>query len=364
MNNKIEQYLINQAIQKHTPIHVTFELTPRCNMNCEMCFIRLSKDQLNTQGKLLPLEKWIDISNSLQKAGTLFVLLTGGEPLLYDNFKEIYLTLHQMGMILTLNTNGTLIDEKMADFFMNHPPRRINITLYGTSNETYAKICHNPNGYTQTISAIKLLKERGIHVKLNGTIVPDNVNEIEQLYTIAQELDCPIEMETYLYPSHREREHTFNTSARLSPQEAGCAYIEESRLRFADKYNSYIHDVLNDIDTYKNRPQNLPPQPMLCHGGRSSAWINWKGEMSPCIFMNHISIDVLKNGFQNSWEYIRQCTQEIHLPQQCSNCDLRPGCSICPAMCYCEAGSFEQVPEYVCEYTKTIVDKMREECSR
>ena len=60
--------------------------------------------------------------DQMKEAGTLFVLLTGGELLLYPGFREVYLGLRKMGMILTVNTNGTLLDEGWADFFAQHPP--------------------------------------------------------------------------------------------------------------------------------------------------------------------------------------------------------------------------------------------------
>ena len=52
--------------------------------------------------------------------GTLFILLTGGEPMLYPHFKELYTRLREMGFILTLNTNGTLIDNEMVRILQTH----------------------------------------------------------------------------------------------------------------------------------------------------------------------------------------------------------------------------------------------------
>lgn len=86
--------------------------------------------------------------------------------------------------------------------------------------------------------------------------------------------------------------------------------------------------------------------------------------MSPCIFMNDVSVDVFENGFNQSWEIIKNKTQNIYLPLQCANCDMRPACLVCPATCKLETGEFKEVPQYVCEYTKTIVELMKEECSR
>ena len=72
---------------------------------------------METKGKLRTAGEWIEIAKQMKEAGVLFLLLTGGEPLLYAEFREVYLALKEMGMIITLNTNGTMIDEKWADFF-------------------------------------------------------------------------------------------------------------------------------------------------------------------------------------------------------------------------------------------------------
>lgn len=87
----------------------------------------------------------------MQKSGVLFLLLSGGETLLFLDFRKLYLGLKELGMILTINTNGTLIDEEMDVFFGKHKPRRINITLYGTNEKNYADLCHYPGGFEKTL---------------------------------------------------------------------------------------------------------------------------------------------------------------------------------------------------------------------
>ena len=84
------------------------------------------------------------------KAVSYTHLLTGGEPLLFPGFKELYIELQKMGMILTINTNGTLIDEEWADFFQKYKPRRMNITLYGADDQAYEQLCHYPGGFQKT----------------------------------------------------------------------------------------------------------------------------------------------------------------------------------------------------------------------
>lgn len=102
-----ERSFLQKARQQHIPITGALELLPLCNMNCDMCYVRLSRSEMECQGQLRTVDEWILLAQQMQKAGTLFLLLTGGEPLLFPDFKTLYLELRNMGMILTINTNGT-----------------------------------------------------------------------------------------------------------------------------------------------------------------------------------------------------------------------------------------------------------------
>lgn len=112
--NLLERALVDKANQSRVPITTNFELTPTCTLNCDMCFIRTERSVVERHGGLSPLQQWLDWAEQLQDMGTLFILLTGGEPMLYPHFKELYTRLREMGFILTLNTNGTLIDNEMV----------------------------------------------------------------------------------------------------------------------------------------------------------------------------------------------------------------------------------------------------------
>ena len=100
----------------------------------------------------------------MRDAGTLFLLLTGGEPLIYPDFRRLYLALRDMGFLITINTNGTLIDKDWAAFFGAHKPRRINITLYGADEQAYESLCHYPGGFARVTQGVRLLREQGVPV--------------------------------------------------------------------------------------------------------------------------------------------------------------------------------------------------------
>lgn len=98
--NLLERALVDKANQSRVPITTNFELTPTCTLNCDMCFIRTERSVVERHGGLSPLQQWLDWAEQLQDMGTLFILLTGGEPMLYPHFKELYTRLREMGFIL------------------------------------------------------------------------------------------------------------------------------------------------------------------------------------------------------------------------------------------------------------------------
>ena len=73
---KLISYLHSKGIEKGIPVSGTFELTSRCNFRCEMCYVHGE----NCKSKELSAEEWIALGECAKDAGTVFLLLTGGEP--------------------------------------------------------------------------------------------------------------------------------------------------------------------------------------------------------------------------------------------------------------------------------------------
>ena len=64
------------------------------------------------------------------------------------------------------------------------------------------------------------------------------------------------------------------------------------------------------------------------------------------------SVPVFQTGFKKAWEQIRSEIKNIHSPSKCNTCELRPLCHICPASALYECGSYDEIPDYVCELAK------------
>ena len=154
---QVTEYLYRKATAAGTPLSGTFELTPLCNMRCKMCYVRLTQQQQQAAGPLKTPQQWLELGKKPADAGMLYLLLTGGEPFSYPGFRQVYEGLHRMGLLITINSNGTLIDEATVAWLKECPPVRINISLYGCDDATYLSLCGEPEGFTSTDRAIRLL---------------------------------------------------------------------------------------------------------------------------------------------------------------------------------------------------------------
>lgn len=354
--DSLEKILLNEAAYKQRPINGSLELLPLCNMRCKMCYVRLDHQQVSEQGGLLSTGKWIKIAHEMQKAGVLFLVLTGGEPLLYPGFKKIYLELQKLGMILTINTNGTLINQEWADFFANNRPRRINITVYGGSEKTYISLCQYENGYRNALEGIRLLKEKNIEVKINGSITKDNEHDLEKIYQIGKEMEIPVHVDTYMSPRSMNDNIDSFRHCRLGPEEA--AYIEYISLKHEltkEKFIRYREKKIKEIQNKK-----LYSDGFLCMAANCSFSIDWKGNMRPCVMENRLSFSVLDFGFESAWEKMIKESRSYKINNKCRNCAYRPVCRICVASSHLEANR-DGVPEYLCRYAKKMAELLQNE---
>ena len=354
---RLTEYLHMKASRTKTPISGTFELSPLCNMDCKMCYIKMSKEKQESIARLRTKEEWIELAQKAKEKGMLFLLLTGGEPFLVKDFKELYIELHKMGFCISINSNGTMIDEDVIEWLKHYPPMRINMTLYGASNETYGRLCNNPKGFTQVTKAISLLKENNIQVKLNCSVTPYNNGDLKQMMDFAQEHDLVIQATSYMFPPLRKDETKIGQNNRFNAEDAALygAYISAYSNGF-DRFKEYIefgqlalYDADDDCGVVEG-------DHMRCRAGITSFWMTWEGKMLPCGMIPDEGKDPWEVGFDEAWENAKNIVSEITLPVKCAGCGKKDECRACAAMVYTETGTYDKVPQYRCEMTKNYPD--------
>lgn len=359
---KLTEYLHAKAAGKGVPLSGTFELTPCCNMACKMCYVSMTKAQQEAKAPIKTAREWIELGRVAKEKGMLYLLLTGGEPFLRQDFREIFQSLHRMGLILSINSNGTLIDEETVAWLQQTPPSRINITLYGASDETYGRLCGNPKGYTQVTKAIRLLKQAGISVKLHCSLTPQNAGDTEKIFAFAREEGLIVQATSYMFPPLRRDETMVGMNDRFVPEDA--AYHAANIARLMNGNQQFLQWL----------EQGLPPVPtdtddcleigegngINCRAGKCSFWVTWTGAFLPCGMMPvEGAPDVFAEGFDQAWEYARRYVQDIRLPIKCASCEARDNCKACAAMVYTETGDFCAVPQYRCAMAKAYPDACR-----
>lgn len=349
---KEEERIRNKADQMFSPLGGAMELLPLCNMDCRMCYVRKSRAEMEAEGRMLSCDEWLDIARQAKEQGVLFLLLTGGEPLMYPEFKRLYLRLSEMGFVLTINTNGTLIDEEWADFFAARPCRRLSISVYGRDDATYAALCNHPGGFTQVMRAAELLKERQVPFRFTSSLTGDNADELKELFEIADRFGVQLKTAAYMFPAVR-RGITPEQQVRLDPETAAQMVFRSHQLMQSQMdLDLRIWQTLKRLD---EKPRFWKLKGYTCHAGRSGFWINWKGEMLPCGMMNSPTVSLLNHTFAEAWSDIVQETQKITYSEECIHCRIQNVCSACPANIYAETGAYHVKPAYICRHTKELV---------
>ena len=186
------------AKEKSIPFKGVFELTPRCNFDCNMCYVHLKPDEIPAVGREFTTEEWISIAREAQEAGTIELTLTGGEPFVRPDFREIYEAIHDMGFLIQIFSNGYLLTEETVEWLKKRPPHTMRFTLYGASDETYEKVCGIKQGFTRVKHSVELLKKAGIPLYIVTTITKDNEQDADAIYRFAIENRLPITHTTSL----------------------------------------------------------------------------------------------------------------------------------------------------------------------
>ncbi len=334
------KYLHDKGAREGIPVSGTFELTQRCNFSCEMCYVHDCKQKADP----LSAEDWLRLAHQAKEAGTVFLLLTGGEPLLREDFEQIYRALAKMGFLISINTNGSLLDN-YAELFSEFPPTRINVSLYGADNSAYSRLCGN-EAFDRVMKSVEKMKELGISMRFNTIFTPKNISEYKKIADISKELLIPLKPATYTYPSVRLGGE--NKDSRFTPEEAAESIFAIDEYRFEKDF------FIEKTKQLLSLPEGSKENTVRCRAGRASFWVTADGTMLPCGMMPSPCAKPFETGFEKAWEDIKAATARIRLPEECTTCKYAGICHVCAAMCKAETGDFGKTPQYICRMTKRL----------
>lgn len=356
----ITDYIYSKASRARIPLSGTFELSPLCNFNCKMCYVKKTEAEVAASGrKPLDLDFWLDLARRASNGGMLFLLLTGGEPLLWPDFWTLYGELTKMGIFVSVNTNASLIGEEEIARFAANPPRRVNVTLYGASDGAYERLCGRKGMFSRVDGAIKGLRSAGVTVKINGSFTPENVCDMPAITAYAAENNIPLQTAFYMFPPvRRDEASTGQNSCRFTPEEAAAHRLEFFRLQNGEeKYRAYLESI---------RSGSIPPPGLdescidpldghiRCRAGSASFWVTWEGMLTPCGLMPKPAVDLCATEFSKAWAELSAKSAALALSGTCTACPNQRICHACAAMAYAETGSFTGIPAYLCQMAEEM----------
>ncbi len=339
IDSSIESPIWEKMRTQHLPIHGSIELTRRCNLKCPYCYLRFAR---NTPPEdELSREEIFSLFDQFAGEGCVFLTFTGGEPLALDDFHTIYLNALRKGFLVTIFTNGTLIDREMADFFARYPPFHIDITVFGATEKTYEQVSGVKGSYRQSQTAIQLLSQKKIPFGLKSVINTLNHHEIGEMKTQAGDLGQIFRFDSLICPQlNGSRE---GIQHRLSPEE-----IVRTDRRDKDRWEEWVEFACRDRASAGDR------RLYRCGGGLYSFHVNSSGRLSICTLDTNYQYDLKKGTFHEGWHTFIPRIRAIQANEKsvCGNCKLSSICTVCPAWSKMETGEPDRSVEFLCQIAR------------
>ncbi len=348
----IKQYVWKTAAAKRVPINGTFELTSRCNFQCRMCYIHMTEEQQRKAGYELTTKQWLTIGRQAVDAGMVYLLLTGGEPMIRRDFTEIYTEMVRMGVMVSVNTNASCVTSDIIDCFRKYPPEMVNVTLYGSSEETYRNLCCCSAGYQKTLQGISDLQQAGIPLTLNTTFTRMNIQDMEKIVSFAKEHKLPVRTAVYVFPKVRNGMEEQTVS--LSPEEHGELTAKFDTLTLSEAQILRRRNRIQKCLCTDNRVNENPVRKSSsCMAGRGSFWVCWDGKVYPCGMLPDERFNAAETDFSVCWSAISERMPQVYLPEECSVCAYSSLCPSCAALTQSLHGDTAVKPEEMCRYIKS-----------
>lgn len=330
---------LHERINGLYPISAQIELTYRCNLNCVHCYCKGYKG-----GEELTASEWKNIIDELSSAGTIYLTITGGEPLLREDFLEIYKYAKKKGFLISLFTNGILLNDKLIKYLAEYPPYAIEITLNGASEETYESISRIKGSFKKAMRNIDKIVSLGLPLVLKAVGLKQNKEEVHTIKTFAEKLlgKKKFKFDSFITPKLNGGKGPCRH--RLSPEE--IASIEKSdpdmlkqREKEFKKHKSYLRE---------------PEYKYHCNSWFKQFYITPYGRLRFCHTTDRYSSDLKKIPFTKGFfhKFPSILAEKYKTDSKCIYCDLREFCHICPARAYLETGDEETPVPYFCELAR------------
>lgn len=343
--------LWEKLADRRIPLDFSLELTARCNNDCTHCYINLPAGDPEAKRKELTIEEISDIADQAVALGAMWCLITGGEPLLRRDFAEIYLILRRKGLLVSLFTNACLVNEEHIALLKKYPPRDIEVTVYGVTQESYERVTRKPGSYAAFRRGLELLLASGLKVRLKAMALRSNMHELAEIAAF-----CRQYTEDYFrfdpllhlrYDGDRLRNEEIRQE-RLSPEE--IAAIEQ-----ADEERAGALEKGCDKFIFQDHTGHVCDHLFHCGTGNGSFTVSYDGIFRLCSSLWHpeTTYDLRQGTLAEAWNELVPWVREMRSTspdflEKCRKCPIINLCLWCPANAHLETGEMDGFSEYFC----------------
>ena len=315
--------------EEYMPLSITWELTNSCNFSCPFCYINTPCAKRYPFYSYDELTKMVD---SLVDMGMLFCTLTGGECLLHPNFADLYCYLKKKGVIVSVFTNGFLINDIIIESFLKYKPYKIEISIYGYSDVGFKKSTNTCFSKDIVFKNILKLKEIGIDVRCKTPITNLTSPEIPLIKKWCDDNDIYYYVSDELFDSYYGENvddyRTDNIVYQTSIKEKENSYVRNSNRIFGRK------------------------KAWECSAGKYSGVISADRFFSPC--MSSVGVEKYKFSISNGIATAIADFKRILAKEQNKNLDFCQGCIFCDICEKCVLSLITDSHQHLSEHCRNM----------
>jgi radical SAM protein with 4Fe4S-binding SPASM domain len=335
---------------QRVPFSGSLALTHRCNLDCLHCYAR--EDAGPDASPELAAAQWQGIIGEIRDAGCLYLLLTGGEPLLREDFSEIYSCAKKSGFLVTVFTNGTLFSDRILGLFRDLPPRLVEISLYGASPQTHDRVTGVPGSFVLARRGIERLAALGVRVGLKSVMMTLNIAEFSAIEDLARGMGASFRMDPAIFPSLAGDRSPLDLRVPAG-QAVAREFSDPGRARDWRGFYSRFRGVPSGSSVYS------------CAAGMSTFHVDPRGVLYPCVMAARRGYPLAGSSFRRRWQEDMPLVRAdlIAADSPCYGCERKPVCGYCPGFFELENGD-EKVPSaYLCEVGRLRYEQLAAKAS-
>lgn len=326
------------------------ELTERCNNDCIHCCINRASGDLEAKAREMTTDRVKRHLEEAARLGCLQVRLTGGEPLLRDDFEEIYLHARRLGMRVLLFTNARLISTALAELFARVPPLvEIEVSVYGMTPGSYDAVARVRGAFKEFSKGTELLLQHRIPFIVKWIPLPPNFEEFDSFKAWTETIPWAKRLSGGTVALQmRDRRDS-------DAKNAAIARLRKESIETSANAASPVEERREDQDDFCRKFLGPPGDRLFNCGFGDAPCIDAYGRLQPCLGIRapELTYDLergpLAEALSTFFPSLRDTKAENpEYLNRCARCFLKGLCEQCPARSWTEHGVLDRPVEYLC----------------